>query len=158
MALLNVFKKKQPSGKKEKSPEKISNTQKTKKKAEAKVLKKEKTQGAKTAKTSARPVNFTAKGKPYHESFRILQSPHVTEKATALADKNQYIFKVYHSANKTEIKKAVESIYNVQVVSVHTASLPGKKRRLGKQTGWKKGYKKAIVSLKAGQEIEILPR
>jgi large subunit ribosomal protein L23 len=92
------------------------------------------------------------------EAYRILEAPHITEKATALAGKNQYVFKVWSKANKTEIKKAIEDLYGVEVLDVKTINLPAKRRRLGRIEGWRKGYKKAIVRIKEGQKIEILPR
>ena len=88
----------------------------------------------------------------------ILKSAHVTEKAAGLTKGNQYVFKVFSGANKQEIKKAIEEVYGVDVLRVRTIKMKRKKRRLAKTSGWKKGYKKAIVSLKKGQEIEILPR
>lgn len=92
------------------------------------------------------------------ESWKILRSPHITEKATDLAKKNQYVFKISETANKTEIKKAIENLYGVSVLAVRIIKIPKKSRRLGKQKGWKKGYKKAIVKIKEGQKIEVLPR
>jgi large subunit ribosomal protein L23 len=92
------------------------------------------------------------------EISQILIAPQITEKTTMLAQKNQYVFKVHSRANKTEIKKAIEKVYNVQVLDVKIINIPGKKRRLGKISGWKKGYKKAIVKTKEGQKIEVLPR
>ena len=82
----------------------------------------------------------------------------MTEKATELAKKNQYVFKVWPRANKVEIKKAIEDIYGVDVVSVKIIKVPRKRRRLGRISGWRKGYKKAIVKIKEGQKIEVLPR
>jgi len=92
------------------------------------------------------------------EAYRILKTPHVTEKATDLVKKNQYVFKVYSRANKVEIKKAIEDLYGVDVLGVKVINLPPKRRRLGKIMGWRKGYKKAIVKIKEGQKIEVLPR
>ncbi|PIS17383.1 MAG: 50S ribosomal protein L23 [Candidatus Nealsonbacteria bacterium CG09_land_8_20_14_0_10_42_14] len=89
---------------------------------------------------------------------RVLQEPQVTEKATDLVQKNQYVFKVASSSNKIDIKKAVEDLYGVNVVSVRTVTVPAKSRRLGRIEGEKKGYKKAIVRLAEGQKIEVLPR
>lgn len=88
----------------------------------------------------------------------ILKAPHVTEKATDLVAKNKYVFKVYPKANKIEIKKAIEDLYGVDVLTVRTIIIPARKRRLGKNEGWQKGYKKAIIKIKEGQKIEILPR
>ena len=89
---------------------------------------------------------------------KILISPQITEKATDLAQKNQYVFKVFPKVNKTEIKKAIEDLYKVEVSDVKIINVPKKRRRSGKISGWKKGYKKAIVKIKEGQKIEVLPR
>jgi len=92
------------------------------------------------------------------EAYRILKTPQVTEKATDLTKKNQYVFKVWPGANKVEIKKAIEDLYGVDVLDVKIIKVPRKKRRLGRISGWRKGYKKAIVKIKEGQKIEVLPR
>ncbi len=91
-------------------------------------------------------------------AYRILKAPHISEKATDLAQDNRYVFKVYERANKTEIKKAVEKLYNVNVVSVKIIKVPSKKRRFKGIMGLRKGYKKTIVEIKKGQKIEILSR
>lgn len=96
------------------------------------------------------------------EAWKVLRSPHITEKAAILADENQYIFNVYFRSNKRSIKKAVENLYGVKVVSVKVLKIAPKKRRLGRVEGWRKGlekgHKKAIVKISKGQKIEILPR
>ena len=92
------------------------------------------------------------------EVHQILKSPHVTEKASDLAGRNKYVFKVGLGTNKIEIKKAIQSIYGVDVLDVRTIKIPRKQRRLGRQKGWRKCYKKAIVKIKEGQKIEVLPR
>ncbi len=88
----------------------------------------------------------------------VLKEPHVSEKSTDLVAKDQYTFKVWPRANKNEIKKSIEDIYSVDVVGVKIIKVPRRKRRLGGISGWKKGYKKAIVKIKKGQKIEVLPR
>lgn len=88
----------------------------------------------------------------------VLKSPHITEKAADLVKKNQYVFKVVPKANKTEIKKAIKSLYGIDVLKIRIINVPGKPRRLGKQAGWRKGYKKAIITIKEGQKIEVLQR
>lgn len=98
------------------------------------------------------------KKKVLNEAWRILKSPHITEKATGLESQNKYVFKVFPRANKIEIKKAVEGLYGVDVVNVRIINIPRRQRRLGRQRGWKEGYKKAIVKVEKGQKIEILPR
>jgi len=90
--------------------------------------------------------------------YRILKSVHISEKATDLIKSNQYVFKIFPQSNKTEIKKAIENVYRVNVLSVKIIKVPRRKRRLGRISGWRKGYKKAIVKIKEGQKIEILPR
>ena len=88
-------------------------------------------------------------------SYSVVKEPHISEKATYLGDENKYAFKVYGNTNKLEIKKSVEGIYGVNVVSVNVITIPHKKRRMGKTEGFKKGYKKALVTIKEGQKIEI---
>lgn len=102
------------------------------------------------AKTDRKPI--------IGEAYKVLKSPHISEKATDLVKKNQYCFNVWDKANKKEIKKAVEGIYGVNVLSVRIIKIPSKKRRLGRTSGFKKGYKKAIATIQEGQKIEIMPR
>lgn len=88
--------------------------------------------------------------------FKVLLGPHVSEKATGLAEsKDQIVFKVDTTATKLEIKKAVEQLFNVKVESVSTLNVKGKTKRtvrgLGKRNDWKKAY----VSLQPGQDIDF---
>lgn len=80
-----------------------------------------------------------------------IKQPHITEKATALSDKKQYVFRVETSATKPQVKRAVEKLYGVKVVSVRIISVPGKSKRLGRTQGFRPGFKKAIVTLKEGK-------
>ena len=89
-------------------------------------------------------------------SFEAIKQPHISEKATYLSEKDQYVFTVSPNFNKTEIKNAVEGLYKVNVLSVNIIKIPAKKRRLGKTEGFRKAYKKAVVKIKNGQKIEIL--
>jgi len=98
------------------------------------------------------------KKKISEKAYQVLSSPHITEKATILEKDNKYVFKIRLKTNKTEIKRAVEDIYRVDVVGVKIINIPKKRRRLGRQIGWRKGYKKAIIEIKKGQKIEILSR
>ena len=87
----------------------------------------------------------------------ILKSPHISEKATVVAEKdNQIVFKVAVDATKLEIKRAVESLFEVEVDSVKTLNVKGKSKRHGQQMGRRVNWKKAYVSLKEGQEIDFL--
>ena len=89
-------------------------------------------------------------------SYEAVKEPHISEKASYLAEKNQYIFQVSPNYNKQEIKKSIEGIYGVDVLSVNIVKIPAKKRRIGKTEGFRKGFIKAIVKIKEGQKIEIL--
>ena len=87
----------------------------------------------------------------------ILKSPHISEKATVVAEKdNQIVFKVAVDATKLEIKRAVESLFEVEVDSVKTLNVKGKSKRHGQQMGRRVNWKKAYVSLKEGQDIDFL--
>ena len=86
----------------------------------------------------------------------IIKKPLVTEKSSVLKDKeNKYTFVVDKDANKHQIKQAVETMFNVKVVDVHTANYAGKAKRMGRSEGFKSDWKKAIVKLKDGQEITV---
>ena len=87
----------------------------------------------------------------------ILKSPHVSEKSTLVAEsENQIVFKVAVDATKLEIKRAVESLFEVEVNSVTTLNVKGKTKRHGQQMGRRVNWKKAYVSLKDGQDIDFL--
>lgn len=85
----------------------------------------------------------------------IIVKPVVTERSVDLMAENKYCFKVAKNANKIEIKHAVEEIFKVRVVDVHTMNVKGKKKRVGRHVGMTTGYKKAIVKLAEGDTIEI---
>jgi large subunit ribosomal protein L23 len=116
-------------------------------KPEAGALKQESVSVAKPSVRSKKVSGFS------HEAVK---QPHISEKATYLAEKNQYTFEVLSSYNKQEIKKSVEGIYGVDVLSVNKIKIPAKKRMMGGRRGFKKGYIKAVVKIKEGQKIEIL--
>jgi large subunit ribosomal protein L23 len=92
--------------------------------------------------------------------MEILIKPIITEKATAEAETlNRYAFVVHKEANKVEIRKAIEALYSVNVESVKTAIMPGKRKRRYTQTGMIDGntgsYKKAIVEVRSGEMIDL---
>ena len=87
-------------------------------------------------------------------SYDIIIRPIITEKTSSLVDKKlQYTFEVAKTANKVEIKKAIEEIFGVNVVAVRTINVHKKAKRVSKYEGYKASYKKAIVSLQKGQTI-----
>ena len=87
--------------------------------------------------------------------FDVLIRAIITEKTTLLMQENKYTFQVPLNANKVEIRKAVESIFNVKVEKVATIRVLGKTKRMGRTMGKRSDYKKAIVTLKAGETIEL---
>ena len=88
--------------------------------------------------------------------LEIIKAPVVTEKsAKDSSDKNVYSFYVDSKANKTEIKLAIEKIFNVKVTEIRTVNVHPKKRRVGRYTGLTNRKKKAIVRLAEGQTIEL---
>lgn len=89
--------------------------------------------------------------------MQVLLAPQVSEKATYVADKNeQVVFRVVSDATKPEVKAAVELLFKVSVESVQIANVKGKQKKFGRYMGSRKNWKKAYVSLKAGQEINFV--
>lgn len=89
--------------------------------------------------------------------YDVLVGPLLTEKGAAMKEKeNKVLFRVSRNANKIEIKKAVEEIFKVKVDFVSTINCKGKKKRLGKYEGRRSDWKKAIVTLKEGEKLEII--
>jgi len=87
----------------------------------------------------------------------VLLGPHVSEKGTILAEKhNQVVFRVRRDANKTEIRKAVELMFEVKVDGVQVVNLQGKTTRFGRMSGRRVSWKKAYVQLAEGQQIDFL--
>ena len=89
--------------------------------------------------------------------LQVLLAPQISEKATYVAEKNeQVIFRVATNATKPEVKAAVELMFKVQVESVQILNVKGKVKRVGRSVGQRKGWKKAFVCLKPGQEINFV--
>lgn len=90
------------------------------------------------------------------DAYKIIKRPLITEKSTIIKEMhNQLSFEVDRRANKIEIKKAVERIFKVQVEDVRTMNYQGKRKRLGRNEGRRRHWKKAVVTLKPGQKIEF---
>ena len=82
-------------------------------------------------------------------------SPNVTEKSTALSEFNKVVFKVDKNANKKSIKKSIEKIFKVNVVKINTINMKRKVKLVKNKKSFKPGYKKAIITLKKGQSIDL---
>ena len=81
--------------------------------------------------------------------------PIITEKATSLSENNKVVFKVRDDASKKTIKKNIEKIFKVNVIKVNTITKKSKSKIIRGKIGYKKGYKKALVTLKKGQSIDL---
>ena len=84
-----------------------------------------------------------------------INSPIITEKATTLSDQNKVVFKVHKNASKISIKKNIEKIFKVKVVKINTIKKKSKNKIVRNKRSKKKGFKKAIVTLKKGQNIDL---
>jgi large subunit ribosomal protein L23 len=90
------------------------------------------------------------------DARQVILTPLVTEKSTAAREAmNRYSFRVPRNVTKLEIARAIEEIFNVHVRAVHTISMQGKKKRLGRNLGRRSSWKKAIVTLAEGQKVDF---
>lgn len=88
--------------------------------------------------------------------YQVLLGPHISEKATLVAEKHrQFVFRVLPDANKLEIKAAVEKLFNVKVASVNTTLIKGKSKRFGRSLGRRSDLKKAYVALQEGFDLDF---
>ena len=89
------------------------------------------------------------------QSTQVLKRPIVTERSSFLREQNKYVFEVDRNATKGQIREAVEASFKVDVLAVNTANVQGKaSRRMGGRAGFRPDWKKAIVTVKEGQEIK----
>ncbi|MBW2559346.1 MAG: 50S ribosomal protein L23 [Deltaproteobacteria bacterium] len=88
--------------------------------------------------------------------YSVIKKPLVTEKSTiAREEDNKYLFEVDRGATKIDIRNAVEKIFKVSVVDVHTINISGKKKRVGRVIGRRRNWKKAVITLAPGSSIEV---
>jgi large subunit ribosomal protein L23 len=172
MGLLDKFKKKSDT----KKPEKVAE-KKPAKKGKVDVAKRKKTEtrsfdpslvpsaGKETAsktskkdsskKETSKVSQKKVKKEDTKNAYRVLVRPIITEKASSLGVNSQYVFEVAPNSNKVEIKKAIQNLYGVTAVKVRIMNQKPRKVQYGKNTGTTKFWKKAIISLKPGEKIEI---
>jgi large subunit ribosomal protein L23 len=92
------------------------------------------------------------------DAFSTIVRPVVSEKSTVLGEQGKYVFEVAPSANKIQIKHAIEEAFSnkkVQVASVNILHVSGKQRRRGRSVGMTRSWKKAVVTLRAGQRLDL---
>ena len=87
--------------------------------------------------------------------YQVLRRPLITEKNTTLQAQGKYAFEVAGEANKHQVKQAVEKAFKVEVIAVNVMTVPGKGRRVGRRQVLTQSWKKAIVTLKPGDKIEL---
>ncbi|HHX80394.1 MAG TPA: 50S ribosomal protein L23 [Acholeplasmataceae bacterium] len=87
--------------------------------------------------------------------YDIIIRPLITEKATKLVDEGKYTFEVKAGVNKIEVKKAIEEVFKVDVVSVNIINVRKKERRVGKYSGYRPAVRKAVVTLQKGQTLDV---
>jgi large subunit ribosomal protein L23 len=87
--------------------------------------------------------------------YEVLRRPLITEKNTMLQAQGKYVFEIDAGANKHQVKEAVEKAFKVKVVAVNVMTVPGKMKRVGRRMVLTPSHKKAIVTLKAGDKIEL---
>ena len=127
-------------------------------KPKAEAEKKPVVQAEKNDGTKKHPTKTDQPAKPQArsvQSYQVLLRPLITEKATYLGALNKYVFAINPKMNKLEVKKAIRAIYKVDPVQINILNLSGKKIRAGRITGVTKSWKKAVVTLKPGDKIEV---
>lgn len=93
-----------------------------------------------------------------HGAYGVIVRPHISEKSVDQAQMGKYVFEVYQGITSSQVRSAIQKTYGVDVMSVHMVRVPGKKIRMRGRTNTTNRYDKAIVTLKAGHSIEVLPQ
>jgi len=94
-----------------------------------------------------------------HGAYRVLVRPHISEKSVAQNEMRKYVFEVYQGVKAPDVRRAIEQAYGVEVARINMITVPSKRVRFRRGTkGYKTRYRKAMVTLKSGHEIEVLPQ
>ena len=123
---------------------------------EKKTVKSEKNNKGSVNKKSTGKIKKVSVDKMPDNYFDIIVKPHISEKTFNLSQEDKYVFIVSDKSNKTEIKKAVKSIYGVSVISVNIINIHSRIKRFRGRMGLKSGYRKAIVKLAKGHKIDLM--
>ncbi len=118
-------------------------------------MKAKKADKTKKEETKSGSKKTVKQNKNIQYAYRVLIRPLITEKGAKMADTGKYLFEVAMDANKIEIAKAIEELYDVYPKSVNIIKMKGKVKRYGRYTGKRKDWKKAIVTLPKGKTINI---
>ena len=156
---MSIFNKiiKKPKDEDKEGKGKVADKGKVKKQeVEKKEASKKDSKDSKKKEKAVSKVKKVAREKiPVHH-FEIIRKPHVSEKAFNLESEGKYVFVVSPSANKVEIKKAIQNLYGVVVKSVNVVKVPSKPKRFRGVPGIKSGYKKAVITLVKGSKIDVM--
>jgi len=106
-------------------------------------------------KQAKQPKQTKVKKEDTKNAYKVIIRPLITEKATDLVSQNKYSFEVAINTNKIEVKNAIKALYNVEPLDVNVIKMRGKRVRQGRVSGKRKNWKKAIVTLKQGDKIEV---
>lgn len=157
MGIFNkIIKKSQKGLEKERKPERVKSEEIIEKKdLTLTELKDKMVKKADGKNPSEKAVKESVKKEDTKDAYRVLIRPLATEKGTYLGAQNKYIFEVGRSANKLAIKKAIQAVYGVRPISVNIINLLGKRVRYGKTKGKTKDSKKAIITLKKNESIQV---
>ncbi len=152
----NVFKK----GNKKKHPEREKRKVKEKQKKQAQTKKPQKKSGAEAQDSKKEQSKATSpiKVEQAHSAYNVIVKPHISEKSVMQNDQRKYVFEVYNNKNKKEVARAIEQLYGVQVEKVNKTKSPAKTKRYIRQESKVFRYDKAVVTLKEGEKLEVLPQ
>ena len=145
-----IFKKNKQKKEKEEKVEKVEEEKKEPVKQDM-----EKKEAPKKSEKSEQEKKNVPRKEDTGDSYKVLIKPVLTEKTTALGENFKYVFKVGINANKVMVKKAIKSVYGVEPVKVNIVRVSGKRVRTGRIRGRTSDWKKAIVTLKKGDKIEV---
>ena len=150
MSILDKITKKKNGKKdiKEKQEKKVADKKTDKKE----IVEKKK---SKLSGKSVKAKKISKEKMPIHY-FELIKKPHISEKALRFNSENKYVFVISQLANKSEVKKAIASLYGVVVKSVNIVKVPSKPKKFKGVPGIKNGYKKAIITLAEGNKIDIM--
>jgi len=159
MGVLDIFKKRKQ--KEEAQKEKISSEKSVEKQAKVFTpVKDEKSSSAKAAEDKPveekkKKAEKVSRKEDTSDAYKVLVRPLVTEKAADLGAYGKYVFEVSKGASKIQVKQAIKNVYGVLPVKVNIVSMGGKRRRFGRTTGHTRNWRKAVITLKPGEKIEI---
>jgi len=147
--------KKKPESKKKKAEQRLFDPSLVPSGKEEKPKAEKQKKEAKDVKEKTKEKTKKEKKEDTGEAYRVLIKPLVTEKSTSLGVYSKYVFKVASKVSKIEIKKAIHDLYGVEVIKVNIVNQGGKPIQYGRSSGRTGSWKKAVITLKPGEKIEI---